>query len=140
MSLEKVFDVEIDGKDYKIEMTNLAMLNFERTIGMSTVNWAISALQDGQPKYEDMLNLLICSLRKHHPKLKMTVGLLTNFLSPKDMRNTGGSETVGDTLVAALNAAWVDEDDIKKMEAESLEDTEGDPLAEPSQDGAILDG
>lgn len=136
MSLEKEFEVEIGDKTYKIEMDNMGYLRFERLVGMGAVDWSLrSQSTGGQPKYEDMLKLLICALRKHHPKLALTVEKLTPKIPIKSMFINLGKESLGDKLVEALQSTFADEDDIKSMESESLEDAETDPLDEQPQDG-----
>jgi hypothetical protein len=136
VSFEKVFEVEIDGKPYNIEIDNMAYLKFERLMGKSAVTWAIEAMNTtGQPKYEDMLKLLICALAKHHPKLRLTVDLLQSKIPTRSMFINLGKISLGDTLIKALHASFAEDEDIKGLELESLEDSEPDPLAEKPRDG-----
>jgi hypothetical protein len=121
VSLEKVFEVEIDGKPYNIEIDNMAYLKFERLMGKSAVTWAIEAMNTtGQPKYEDMLKLLICALAKHHPKLRLTVELLMPKIPIRSMFINLGQDSLGDKLITALHATFAEDKDIKGLELESL--------------------
>jgi hypothetical protein len=136
VSLEKVFEVEIDGKDYEIEMTNMAFLEFERAVGMSVVDWAIDALNaEGQPQYEDMLSLLIAALKKHNKTMKHTVETLQHFVSPFELFLSHGTrDTTGDRLIQCLTAAFPDNEDVNQSGGTSVESDEG-PLVENPPDG-----
>lgn len=136
MSLEKVFDVEIDGKDYKLEMTNNAWIKFEVAMEKSPVTWAVETLTTaGQPQYQHMLLLLICQLEEHQPKLRVTANKLKKMISIQSMFVGMTEETLGDTLLKCLRAAYAEEDDLETISDDSLESGEPDPLDEKLPDG-----
>lgn len=141
MGLEKVFEVEIDGKDYKIEMDNLAYLNFERLVGASPVTWSLGAqTTTGQPKYDHMLKLLICALKKHHPKLRLTVDMLQAKVKPRELFINLNKDSLGDKLIEALTATLAEDDDISLTDSDPMEEVDKDPLDESEKTGQTSDG
>jgi hypothetical protein len=139
VSLEKVFEVEIGDKTYKIEMDNMAIVNFEKAVNMGFIDWARKiglVVDEGNgtwmPPYLDALKLLICVLRKHQPRTRFTVESLTKYVGPKDIY---GKHKTGLNLLACFTAVIADDEDTEAIKDDSAEAGEDDPLAEKPRDG-----
>ncbi len=132
MSLEKVFEVEIDGKEYKLEVDNMAFLKFEKLMGKNPVTWVIEAEAIvGQPLYGNMLMLFTCAIAKHHPGLRLTTLKLTNMIPHADMCINLGRDSIGDKLIEALQAGFPEKEDLGEVDPAG----EPDPLDGTPQDG-----
>lgn len=136
MSLEKAYDVEIGDKDYVLEMSNLALFEFERLTGKGYMEWIQTYILDSegdikwQPPYGDFLKLVICQLKKHQPRTKFTVATLSNHIGPKDVIST-----LGVSVMNCLTACLVDDEDVDSQDDDSPEAGADDPLDESPKTG-----
>jgi hypothetical protein len=135
VSLEKVFDVEVGGKEYKIEMDNMALIRFERSIERSWLDWGNDYIHgnDGegmrwQPPFEDAIKFLISALKKHQPKLKFTVESIANS-EDVTVQNIYNGE-LGISMLGCYLSLFPDVSDLESSESESAEAGEDDPLDE----------